>query len=318
MKRLFQLIILGLLSCNFISADVSIPFLVAYFPFDNDANDFSGNGNDGTADKVDFRSGGTGTIGVFGKTSSVSVPDNKTFDFSSATGVTIAVRVKQESRTNGYIVIKMGPGESEDDEYSLALTDDGHVTGGFVQSSTILKGVTSKSLLNLDTWYDIIFIWKNSGEISLYIDGELDTLTTSSVTSIQNTSIPLTIGDPDTIVSNSIVGSMEDIYIYNRALTSDEIAEFSIYHKPTGLAPNSLKEDCILCPNPVSDEVNISTSVNFRNSKYRITDMGGKLLMSGFLSTENYRLNLSSFKPGLYNIQIDNGTRTMTKKILKQ
>ncbi len=318
MKRIFHLIILGLLSCNFINADISIPFLVAYFPFDNDANDFSGNGNNGTAEKVDFRSGGTGTIGVFGKTSSVSVPDNKTFDFSSVTGVSIAVRVKQESRTNGYIVVKMGPGGSADDEYSLSLTDDGHVTGGFVQNSSNYKDVTSNSILNLDTWYDIILIWKKSGEISLYIDGDLDTLTTSSVTSIQNTSFPLIIGDPDTIASNSIVGSMEDIYIYNRALTSDEIAEFSIYNKPTGLTPNSIEEDCILYPNPVSDDVNISTSINFRNSKFRITDMDGKLLMSGFLSTENYRLNLSSFKPGLYNIQIDNGTRTISRKILKQ
>ncbi len=318
MKRIFHLIILGLLSCNFINADVSIPFIVAYFPFDNDANDFSGNGNNGTAKNVDFRSGGTGTIGVFGKISSVSVPDNKTFDFSSATGITIAVRVKQESRTNGYIVAKMGQGGSGDDEYSLALTDDGHVTGGFVQSSTILKSVTSKSILILDTWYDIILIWKSSGEISLYIDGDLDTLTTSSVTSIQNTGFPLIMGDPDTIASNSIVGSMEDIYLYNRALSRDEIDEFSIYNKPTGLIPNSIEEDCILYPNPVRDNLTISISMDLLNSKYRITDMDGKLLMSGFLSNESYRLNLSSFKKGLYNIQINNGIRTISRKILKQ
>ncbi len=318
MKRILLLVFLGLLSFNFIQADIYLPSLVLNFPFDNDANDFSGNGNNGTADKVDFRSGGTGTIGVFGKTSSVSVPDNSTFDFSSVTGVSIAVRVKQESRTNGYIVVKMGPGGRNDDEYSLALTDDGHVTGGFVQNSSNFNGVTSKSILNIDTWYDIILIWKKSGEIFLYIDGDLDTTTTSSVTSIQNTSFPLIIGDPDTISSNSIVGSMEDIYIYNRALTSGEIAEFSIYHKPTGLNPNSIEDDCILYPNPVSDEVNISSSVDFRNSEYRITDMGGKILMSGFLNTENHRLNLSSFKPGFYNILIDNGTRTIIKKILKQ
>jgi hypothetical protein len=318
MKHILSLFLMGLLSCNFMNADVLIPFLVANFPFDNDANDFSGNGNNGTADKVDFRSGGTGTIGVFGKNSSVSVPDNGTFDFSSVTGVSIAVRVKQESRTNGYIVVKMGPGGKNDDEYSLALTDDGHVTGGFVQNSSNFNGVTSKSILNIDTWYDIILIWKKSGEISLYIDGDLDTTITSSVTSVQNTSFPFIIGDPDTISSNSIVGSIEDIYIYNRALTSGEIAEFSIYQKPTGLNPNSIEDDCFIYPNPVSDEVNISTSVDFRNSEYRITDMGGRLRMSGFINTENYRLNLSSFKPGFYNILIDNGTRTVFRKILKQ
>jgi hypothetical protein len=318
MNRILPLIILGLISCNFINADISLPFLVAYYPFDNDANDFSGNGNNGTAKNVTFRSGGTGTIGVFGKTSSVTVPDNKTFDFSSSTGVTIAVRVKQESRTNGYILMKMGPGGRTDDEYSLSLTDDGHVTGEFVRNSTNYKDVISKSTLNADTWYDIVLIWKNSGEISLYIDGDLDTMATSSVTSIQDTDFSLVIGDPDTNEIPSIVGSMEDISLYNRAWTSSEIAEFSIYDKPTPVVPNSMEEDIVVYPNPVTGEVNILTSVNFRYSQYIITDMEGKILLSGFLISENEGLDLSSFKAGLYNIQFINGTKTINKKILKQ
>jgi hypothetical protein len=318
MKRIFPLILLGLLSSVFVKADISLPQLIAYFPFDNDANDFSGNGNNGIATKVDFRSGGTGTVGVFGKLSSVIIPDNKTFDFSSVSGVSIAVRVKQESRSNGYIIAKMGPGGIADDEYSLSLTDDGHVTAGFIENSSINKEVTSKTILNIDTWYDIILIWKKSGEISLYIDGELDTLTGSSVTSIQNTGFPLIIGDPDTLASNSIVGAMEDIYIYNRALTSGEIAEFTVYHKPTVITPHLIDDGCILFPNPAIDEVCISTSPEFRNSAFRITDINGKLLMTGWLNIENYRLNISNFKQGLYTIQIENGTKTISKKILKK
>lgn len=318
MKKILPLILFGILLTAFVKADILLPQLIAYFPFDNDANDLSGNGNNGIAAKVDFRSGGTGMVGVFGKASSVIIPDNKTFDFSSVGGVSIAVRVKQETRSDGYIIVKMGPGGIADDEYSLALTEDGHVKGGFIENSLNNKEVTSKTILNFDTWYDIILIWKRSGEISLYIDGELDTLTTSTVTSIQNTGFPLVIGDPDTLASNSMVGSMEDIYIYNRVLTGDEIAEFTVYHKPTGLNPNSLDEDCILYPNPVSEEVNISTSVKFRNSEFRITDMNGKLLMTGRLDIENYRLDIGDFMPGLYNIRIDNGTKTISKKILKK
>jgi hypothetical protein len=318
MKRILPVILIGLLSCNFVKADILLPQLIAYFPFDNDVNDYSGNGNNGYAKKVDFRSGGTGTIALFGKTSSVSVADNKTFDFSSVSGVSIAIRVKQESRTNGYILAKMNPDGSTEEEYSISLTDDGHVTGGFVQSSSNSRYVTSKSILVLNTWYDVILIWKKSGEISLYVDGELDTLTTSTVTSVQNTSFPFVMGDPDSIVSNAFVGSMEDIYLYNRALIAGEIAEFSIYHKPTGLIPNLNEEDCILYPNPVADELNISTSLKFRNCVYRITDMDGKLLKTGILSGENYRLNLNFLKPGLYNIRLDNGTGTINRKILKQ
>lgn len=295
-----------------------MPQLVAYYPFDNDVSDYSGNGNNGNAKKIDFRSGGTGTIALFGKASSVSVPDNKTFDFSSVSGVSVALRVKQEARTNGYILAKMNPNGSTEEEYSISLTDDGHVTGGFVQSSSNSRYVTSKTELVLNTWYDVILIWKKSGEISLYVDGDLDTLTTSTVTSVQNTAFPFVMGDPDTIVSNSMVGSLEDVYVYNRALIAGEIDEFTIYHKPTGLDPDLADDDFILYPNPVTAVVNISTSLNFRNSGYRITDMEGKLVKSGMLSGENSRLDLSFLKPGLYNIQLDNGAGTITRKILRQ
>jgi hypothetical protein len=318
MKRILPLILLGLLSCNFVHADILLPQLVVYFPFDNDANDFSGNGNNGTATNVDFRPGGTGIVGMFVKKSSVKITDNKTFDFSSVTGVSIALRVKQESRTNGYMVVKKGPASNNVDEYALSLTEDGHVGCEFVENSSKRAGVISKSILDLDTWYDIILIWKRSGEISLYVDGELDTLITSSVTSIQNTSFPLTIGDPDTLSSNSFVGSLEDIYIYNRALLADEITDFSIYHKPTRVDPNSIDEDCILYPNPSRDEVYISTSLKFRNSEYRITGMDGKPVKTGRLSGENCWLSLSFLKPGLYNIQIDNGAEVISRKILME
>jgi hypothetical protein len=318
MKRILPVILLGLLSCNFVHADILLPQLIVYFPFDNDANDFSGNGNNGLATNVDFRPGGTGMVGMFVKKSSVKITDNKTFDFSSVTGVSIALRVRQESRTNGYVVVKKSPAGNTVDEYALSLTEDGHVGCEFVENSSKRAGVISKSILDLDTWYDIILIWKRNGEISLYVDGELDTLITSSVASIQNTSFPLTIGDPDTLSSNSFVGSLEDIYIYNRALLADEITDFSIYHKPTRVDPNSMEEDCIIYPNPSRDEVYISTSLKFRNSEYRITGMDGKPVKTGWLSAENCRLSLGFLKPGLYNIQIDNGAEVISRKILME
>jgi hypothetical protein len=84
------------------------------------------------------------------------------------------------------------------------------------------------------------------------------------------------------------------------------------------LTPNLTDEDCILFPNPVSDALNISTSIKFRYSEFRIYDLNGKLLMTGWLNIENYRLDISYLKPGIYNLQIDNGTQTISKKILKQ
>jgi hypothetical protein len=208
-------------------AQVPANGLAGYWPFDGNANDLSGNGNNGNANGVSYASDADGTVAVFHETSSVTIPDNNTLDFSSVSGVTIAVRVKQEAGTTGYVLIKMGPGGSGDDEYSLYLTADGHVEGGFIQNASNLKGISSVKVLSLNTWYDIVLVWKNNGNICLYIDGVMDNSTTSSVTSIQNTAVPLVIGDPDMNAPHSLAGSMRDISIYNRALTEQEIAAYT-------------------------------------------------------------------------------------------
>jgi hypothetical protein len=215
----------------FISGSVSpqVPSngLAGHWPLDGNANDLSGNGNNGYTNGVSYANVATGTVAVFHETSSVTVSDNNTLDFSSVSGVTIAARVKLEVRTNGYILIKMGPGGSEDDEYSMYVTEDGHVEGGFIQNTSNLKGISSIKILQLNTWYDIILVWKINGNIYLYIDGAMDNSTTSSVTSIQNTGVPLVIGDPNMNAPHSMVGSMQDITIYNRALSDNEIASFT-------------------------------------------------------------------------------------------
>ena len=227
MKTKNVLLAIILFASGPVSAQVPVNGLAGYWPLDGTANDMSGNGNNGYANGVSYASDATGTVAVFHATSSVTVSDNSKLDYSSVSGVTIAARVKQEARTTGYVLIKMGPGGSEDDEYSLYLTEDGHVEGGFIQNTSNLKGIASIKILQLNTWYDIILVWKNNGNIDLYIDGVKDNSTTSSVTSIQNTGAPLVIGDPDMNAPHSLVGSMQDISIYNRALTDNEIASFT-------------------------------------------------------------------------------------------
>ena len=146
MKKFLTIFISTLFSVSIYSQG-----LVAYYPFNGNANDSSGNGNDGTINGVTFASNNTLTFAQFTPTSYINVPDNSTFDFSSTSGVTIATWVRQEQSTSGYILIKMGVSGSSDDEYSLSLNETGNVGGAF-NSPTTFKVVQS--------WYGIKLIVK--------------------------------------------------------------------------------------------------------------------------------------------------------------
>ncbi|NCS87770.1 MAG: LamG domain-containing protein, partial [Ignavibacteria bacterium] len=168
--------------------------LVAHYPLNGNANDSSGNGNDGTLNGVTFASNNTMTFAQFTSTSYINVPDNSTFDFSNASGVTIATWIRQEQSTSGDILRKMGTSGSSDDEYGLWLSSTGQISGG-LNGPGQQKILQAKSSLSLNTWTHVVFMWnKVDSKISFYINGILDTITNSTITSIQNTNAVLRIG----------------------------------------------------------------------------------------------------------------------------
>lgn len=109
----------------------NVPGLMAYYPFNGNAYDMSGNGNNGNASEVTFAEEGTRKVAQFTTSSYVEVPDNSSLDFSSVAGVTFAVWIKQEQSSMGDIFRKMGNSGSSDDEYALGINATGQLSGAF-------------------------------------------------------------------------------------------------------------------------------------------------------------------------------------------
>ncbi|MDT3697621.1 MAG: LamG-like jellyroll fold domain-containing protein [Ignavibacterium sp.] len=230
MVKLFTVLIFAIFFTNIIIAQ-STQGLVAYYPFNGNANDYSGNGNNPTAIYgVTYVAGQLDTAAKFTSMSYLNVPDNNSFDFSNATGVTLATWIRQEQNTTGIILLKIGEGGYLDDEYSLQINANGSLSGSFNGPEYQQKTIITNTTLNLNTWNHIVFIWnKADSKVTFYINGVFDTTTTSNITSIQNTSTPIRIGKPLISYLNSFTGSIDDTRIYNRALSETEILE--LYHE---------------------------------------------------------------------------------------
>ncbi|OIP56461.1 MAG: hypothetical protein AUK34_11345 [Ignavibacteria bacterium CG2_30_36_16] len=299
--------------------------LVAHYPLNGNANDSSGNGNDGTLNGVTFASNNTMTFAQFTSTSYINVPDNSTFDFSNASGVTIATWIRQEQSTSGDILRKMGTSGSSDDEYGLWLSSTGQISGG-LNGPGQQKILQAKSFLSLNTWTHVVFMWnKVDSKISFYINGILDTITNSTITSIQNTNAVLRIGAWVQSYLNSFTGSIDDIRIYNRALSYEEIQILYGSTVDVKIDENMVINDYYFSqnyPNPFNPSTTfkfiIRKQTQIRINVYNVIGELVRTLGEGLYNAGSYELEFKAndLPSGIYLYQLAAENFVETKKMI--
>ena len=203
--------------------------LEAFYKLD-DTSDSSGNGNTLTNNgDVGFSSGKIGNAAVFDGSNWMSSPVDQT----GITNYALACWVKVDSLSgpqflingltgnawqNGGIVLDLGDG------YPITYANFGGDGNGY--------GLTSQTQLVADTWYHLVGVRIN-GQLRIYINGSLDCVSDT----IYNTPIPG--GNPISLGQNAdgtygpLVGSIDAVGIWSRALNSTEIA--ALYNSGNGL-----------------------------------------------------------------------------------
>lgn len=199
--------------------------LVAYYPFNGNANDESGNGNDGTVvghvELTADRHGNTnGAYRFFGEPMNyISVPDNEILHLNSFT-LSAWVYTDAEDYGSGYIINKGR--DITNGSYRLCVRNVGaaNMYGG-VNDAFIDEDPSVK------TWH-MVSGTVEGDKAKFYLDGVLmDERKLSSSFSYSN-SEPLVLGMHyySGVPSNwayPLLGVLDDVRLYNRVLTSAEI-----------------------------------------------------------------------------------------------
>jgi len=167
--------------------------LIAYYPFNGNANDESGNGNHGTVN------GATLTSDRFGNTKRAYFFDGddhinlgKLTQLSNAKGITVSCWVKKSASnrvqgfvgqwnttpfTNNVFLLYNGEG-NQIDKVSFCVQ--------YKNAADATTGVVMKSIMPQDQWTNIVAVWNSSdGFNGIYLNGRLDNSTykTESVVS---------------------------------------------------------------------------------------------------------------------------------------
>ncbi|MCP4119753.1 MAG: hypothetical protein GY737_31010 [Desulfobacteraceae bacterium] len=244
------LFILGLISfynTPFVFADIS-DGLVAYYPFDGDAKDKSGNKNNGTvhgAILTEDRFGNANSAYYFdGIDDYITVLDSLDLRLNN-TDFTLSAWIYETNRNSSYqdaILVKRGYGNQNGWFWSIRgsldyeLDDIGkahyHVSGGYDPSAKS----TQKIVLN--SWTHLLVKYRCDDQtINIYINGVLDN-TVYSIPSPNPTNASKLMIGADSHVNETdrkyhFHGKIDDIAIYNRALSEEEISFLSDKSKKT-------------------------------------------------------------------------------------
>jgi len=245
MKRIL-LLLFTLTSLNTL-AQIPADGLVAYFPFNNNANDESGNNNNGIV---------TGAVLANDRFGNA----NKAYYFRNNTDIIRihnSATINQNAVTDNYTVsfwYKTDIENTPSDYYSVIIAKDGTpgypykfyhtvkddsiiVTGNVWDFNSNIGSTTRFAYLKNDAWHQLVFIAdKTKDSIFLYIDGGLKSVS-------QNNTVISGSNDWDLTIANGwtgekcFIGSIDDIRIYNRVLNDPEIKSHFDEEKLTDVVP---------------------------------------------------------------------------------
>ncbi|MEA3462970.1 MAG: LamG-like jellyroll fold domain-containing protein, partial [Bacteroidota bacterium] len=223
--------------------------LVAHYPFDGDYTDYSGNGNDGIPKgSMAFTDAELGKGASFDGKSWIEVSDSDTLDLSNA--LTFSVWLyKQDAGTGGWaVVLSKGDTSALDSKspYALLHSYDGKYPLICLVKNNYREMIGSTAKTDFGVWYLLTVTW-DGADIKYYINGELKD-TKGWIGTLPNSDSKLIIGSDPPGSTEYFKGVMDDLRIYDHALSGGEIK--ALYEGKESPAPSptpaitSGKGDC--------------------------------------------------------------------------
>jgi len=198
--------------------------LVAYYPFNGNANDESGNNNHGTV------SGATLAADRFGNPNSaysfdgvddyVYVLGSSTLKYPGSGGWTLEAWTLAQS--DGGIVCQSSQGVSARDPYNIRIDTE----KALFRVDSVTSSDSIQTPISYGQWTHITGVY-TGGNLKIYINGLLKGEKSTTIVPESSSEYPVIIGNVDLAWAPHGVykGIIDEVAIYNRALTEDEILE---------------------------------------------------------------------------------------------
>ena len=297
--------------------------LVASFPFDGNATDISGNGNNGTLNNVfavnDRFGNPNGALSFNGVNSYVLVPNSQSLNFTKSITINYWMKVNNFLSREQY-VISHG---SYDNRWKVSIIPENKLRWT-IKTTNGITDLDSEVPLVRDSLYNITTAY-NGSDVEIYINGKLNSFKKWSG-DFNTANIALTIGQMLPNDNNyNFDGVLDDIKIYDYALSLDQIKE--LYQSPNSVDDQTANipqtENLVQnYPNPFNPATNIKFDLN-KESHINLTiynSLGQKIetLIDKTMSAGSFNVvwNANGFASGIYFYVLKTDNNIYYKKMI--
>jgi hypothetical protein len=286
-KSLFFLIFL--LLSNLSTAQVNLQSgLVACYTFSGNANDATGNGNNGMVNRAlltSDRFGNSNSAYSFNGSNSYINVNASQFKNNQYSYSVWARNIADPTDGISAVVISIGDKNTGihqtvnvNNDYINSITgwSVGGYNNGAPRTSTVQKGIIQAK----NVWYHVVAI-RNNSNITMYLNGQLvGSTSTNGTTPDYGSNSAFLIGMRSDL-TQPFRGDIDDILIYNRILTTAEVLE--IYQNGVPCSPEVLLElpiinDMSRCG---SGSVTLTASGTAVSYRWYDAETNGNLLFEG-------------------------------------
>lgn len=237
------LLILVFASFNPIYAKIDTKTIVGMWLFDEGTGeltkDYSGNGNDGTLKGPKWVDGKFGKALEFnGVSDYVDTGSDPVTDIKGTKVMSICAWVKRATKTSKILVaIRRSPGG-----YILGVGVLGAATHQIKMTKFAVVDIYLGSFPQDTEWHHLAGVWSEKGQ-TVYIDGQVNATAADTADFTSASSGKLLLGG-DTGDQGYTEGTIDDVAIFNVALTEDDVKEIMTkgLGRATGMTPVTEKQ----------------------------------------------------------------------------
>ena len=289
--------------------------LVGSYPFNGNAIDISGNGNNGIVN------GATLTADRFGNPNAAYLFNGVSNYIDLGNGFSYGshsfscwARKDSISASNTLVSkVNNGPYDVQNSEYG--------VNGFTIGTSTIWSSVNSVTpIVDHSQWNCYVVTYDAITQIGkIYVNGVVDSSNLGSYSDVANT--PIFIGARPYWNGNGgpaffFAGAIDEVNIYNRVLSQQEVD--SLCPSLTLNVYNENTTQLNVSPNPFSEQTLIKSDLGFENATLFIANsLGQKLIVVSDISGSTIAMQRAGLLSGIYFLQIvQNGILVANEKLI--
>ena len=294
--------------------------LSAYYPFNGNTKDESGNGNHGVVMNAklttDRFNNPNSAYSFDGTDDYIAVAHSSSLNITG--DITLCAWIKTNTSVNHVGIIAKTDISDPRSGYLMYLDADKLGSTLLMNSSLGKNGaVKSKTALNDGKWHHIVTTYTNN-VMSMFVDGVLNNQIDYTFGINSNSQI-LTIGRDPYSSSRDFTGSIDDISIYSRALNNNEVQTLYLTKKIVGTdIPTEKTEECVIYPNPAYNEINVNLPTGDEQSTVSIYNTSGKLMLIKKIVENENPINISALQQGVYILKVANQNGSKTYKFIKK